>query len=217
MKKIAKLSVAILCLSAITGMAHAAKPGAYVGAGLGASSTEHSKHTTSNHDNGLAGRLFTGYNINEFIGIEAGLAKYAQSTSKYNLTAAQLNLPNITSVNTTLRNNLTVFDVVGKAYLPIQNSGFNLYGLAGLAYVHDSAEAKGVAIASNGNVGYSKFSATQNSVHPIYGVGASYDIPNSNFVTNLELTRLQGSANLFGNKKAPNANMLTFNIAYNFD
>jgi hypothetical protein len=53
-------------------------------------------------------------------------------------------------------------------------------------------------------------------VRPIIGVGASYNIQ-SNIVTNLELSHIQGSGNLKTSSKAiPSANLLTLNVAYNF-
>lgn len=216
MKKLAKLSVAVLCLSAVAGLTHAAKPGAYVGAGLGEGMLQKPKYATNKHDNVLAGRLFAGYNFNECFGLEAGLAKYGQASNKFN--ANYLLTPtNLVNYNATAKTNLTTFDVVGKAYLPIQNSGFNLYGLAGLSYVHNYTSVEVNTKDANGNLGHAKASMKQNSVHPIYGVGASYDIPDTNFVTNLELSRTQGSTKVFGGKKSPNVNMLTFNVAYNFN
>lgn len=222
MKKIAKLSVAVLCVTAITGLTYAAKPGTYIGAGLGESMIDklkdHPINHNTHHNKGLAGRLFAGYNFNEYFGIESGLAKYGQYTHNATWAVFNPNNPNQNAATDgTFKLNLQTFDVVAKGYLPIQGSGFNLYGLAGLAYTHVHGEQKLTIIEDNEATEYPRSSHSQNSVHPIYGVGVSYDIPQTNFVTNLELTRLQGSAKLFGGQKAPNANMLTFNVAYNFD
>lgn len=217
MKKIFKLGVAFLSLSALVGGAYATTPGSYVGAGLGESNVQKQSHA-SNHNNGIAGRLFAGYNFNEYFGLEAGLAKYAQAKSNYHFKVNNITNPAVfNNFFGSAKTDLTTVDLVGKAYLPISDSGFNLYGLAGLAYVHQAGNYHTTSANAAGATMSSKFNNTGNSIHPIYGLGAGYNIPQSNITTNLEYTRLQGSTKIFGGKTAANANMVTFNVAYNFD
>lgn len=207
MKKIVKLTIATMGLaSALVGIAHAAKPGAYLGAGLGESMIQNENGTYHNHGDGLAGRAFAGYNFNEYLGMEAGVARYAQAKNSFQFGSVE--------------RNLATFDVVAKAYLPfpIQQACFNVYGLAGLAYAHENYEFKNInTVPSLTNVtAHNSNTTNRNSIHPIYGVGASYEIPQTNLVTNVEFTRLQGSTSVFGGKQIANANMMTLNLAYNF-
>lgn len=221
MKKTVKLCIALLSLSALTGIAYAAKPGFYVGAGLGASRLDTPNQflfnisqtggKTSRQLGGLGGRIFGGYNFNEYFGVETGYARYAQSTYKANLQG--------NSTNSSIKYSLGALDVVGKGYLPLSNSGFNLYGLAGLARVSSQTQYKnqgGVPLAQ-GIVTPRTGTHTYSKVRPVYGVGVSYDIPQTNFVTNLEFSRIQGSGNMKTSQSAiPSANMLTLNVSYNF-
>src|SRR5258708_5759647 len=90
MKKIVKLSIAILSLSALSRLACAAVPGAYAGLGLGASSLDTPSMpssevvglSTSSSKGGLGGEIFGGYNFNQYFGVEAGIKQYANSTYK---------------------------------------------------------------------------------------------------------------------------------------
>lgn len=222
MKKIAKLCVALLSVVGAAS-AFAAKPGAYAGLGLGLSKQEttnqylfssSSPYTTQNQSKtvgGLGGRLFAGYNFNEYAGVEAGFAHYAKS--KYRSTLVSGSLSDTTSRDYTMN----TVDVVGKAYLPISDSGFNVYALGGAALVHSQSKIN-VSQGSNGfsvnNVG----TKTTNKIRPEIGLGASYDIPNTQLTSNIEFSHIQGSGNLKTSASAiPSANMLTLNLAYNFE
>jgi hypothetical protein len=112
---------------------------------------------------------------------------------------------------------MTTFDLVGKAYLPLGQTGFNVYALGGAVLVHSKIK-KDVKKSNTINVdGIVDGSKTQNKLRPKYGIGASYDIPDTKFTTNVELSRVQGTGNVKKNIKAiPNADMVTFNLAYNF-
>ena len=207
----------ILCLSTLTTLAFAAKPGTYLGAGIGASSlmttddypfdyTAGTQGEASRQRGGLGGRVFGGYNFNKYVGLEAGLAAY--TPSKYSAT--------VDASNSSLKYSLNAFDVVGKAYLPISDSGFNLYALAGGALVNSKTKFSdgGVPAAS----GFSLPAAGSHSttkVRPVYGLGASYDF--SAVTTNLEFSHIQGLGDTDTNGNAiPSANLLTLNLAYNF-
>lgn len=217
MKKIAKYSAAILCVSALSSFAFAAKPGFYLGAGLGGGKVgAPDKHIlgdfdsnlvkTSQNEKGLAGRVFTGFNLNEYLGFEAGIAKYA--TSRF-----EVKVPALSS-KTDFDQSVKAVDVVAKAYLPIQNSGFNLYALGGVAYVNSKMEYK----TKIDHQTVDRVNQTENELRPKYGIGASYDIPESNLTASLEYSRIQGKGDL--NKSAsaiPNADLLTFNLSYSFD
>lgn len=212
MKKIVKLFLAILSLSALTNAANAANPGAYVGLGLGASRIESpnkdlalqnevtSQNLTYSHSlGGFGGRVFAGYNFNRYFGVEAGFAQYAQS--KYTISSP------VNNAHGTLKYTMNALDVVGKAYLPISETGFNLYALGGAARVNSEQKFTLSASGFKGNV-----SQTTHKIRPVYGVGASYDV-SAHVTTNLEFSHIQGTGS---KSNVPSANMVTLGLAYNF-
>lgn len=219
MNKMVKFVLAVLSLSSLASFANAANPGPYLGAGLGGSRLETpnsflfgaapgSVTETSRKTGGLGGRVFAGYNFNNYFGLEAGLARYAQS--KYKATMG--------SANSSINYTMNAIDIVAKAYLPIMDSGFNVYALGGVARASDTVQYKngGVPLA-NGVNAPAAGSSTYHKFRPVYGIGAGYDIPQTQFTTNLEFSRIQGSGNVKTNSSAiPSADLLSLNLAYNF-
>ncbi len=212
MKKILTIGAAVLSFAAFTSIANAATPGSYLGLGLGTSRLETTNNklnfgaaTTSSKTQrgGLGERLFAGYNFNQYVGVEAGLAHYAKSSYDASTIGA----------NASVDYNLNAFDVVGKGYLPFAE-GFNAYALAGAALVKSKTEVKAnnaVVFGQTGNHNYNN-----SKIRPVYGIGVSYDIPQTGVTTNVELTRIVGTGNTSTNPRAiPNADMLSLNVAYN--
>ncbi len=210
MKKMTKISTAVASLL-LVGLANAATPGAYVGAGLGESvlrtpnystiTDDFSGYTTSQKRNGLAGRVFAGYNFNSNFGLEAALASYAQTNWKVSSPIA----------TGTVKDSLTALSVVAKGYLPIGDTGLNAYALGGLAEVHNVEKAKITAFGVNASD-----SERTSSLRPTYGIGMSYDMPN-HVTTSLEISRIQGKGNMNTDAHAiPNADLVTLNVGYNF-
>lgn len=210
--KIAHLSIAILSLF-IFHLAYAAAPGAYVGAGLG--KTELDLPSLNLFDNqyskktdGPGGRAYAGYNFNEYLGIEAGVAHYA--TAKY--------VGNMTYTNSSLEYSMNAIDLVAKTYLPFAEKRFNVFALGGVAAVSQSVQIR------NGGIPFvddfitpGHGSKKRSKIRPIYGIGVGYDIPKSNFSATLELSRIQGIGDVRSNPNAmPPANMLAVNLTYNF-
>ena len=113
---------------------------------------------------------------------------------------------------------MSALDIVGKGYLPIGDSGFNLYALGGIARASNTTQFKnnGVSLA-NGVTAPREGTSTHYKIRPIYGIGAGYDFAQTNFGTRVQFSHLQGSGHLESNPKAiPSANMLTLNVSYNF-
>src|SRR5262249_15680656 len=130
----------------LAGQANAANTGAYAGLDVGASTLgtpsdnivtgEDGKLFKQSHDRtGFAGRVFAGYNFNPYIGLEAGITKYA--TAHYNSS-----LKEDKHTKGSQDYSLVTCDLVAKAYLPISDSGFNLYALGGAALVHSHNTGK---------------------------------------------------------------------------
>lgn len=218
MKKTLKMTALVLSLSALTGFAHAAHTGGYAGLGLGASQLDTSKKQlfekgtevkTSQNKGGLGGRVFGGYNFNQYVGVETGYSRYAQS--KYKASSK--------TGSSSLNYSMSALDLVGKAYLPLGESNVNVYGLAGAAYVKSTTKyTNGKAVLAKNVVEPIEGSKTHSKIRPIVGVGTSYNIPDTNVVTNLEFSHIQGSGNVKTSPNAiPSANLMTLNLAYNFN
>lgn len=214
MNKLVKISAAVISSVAFVGMAQAATPGAYAGIGLGYSQLETSTsnlsvdgatvHNSSDRG-GLGGRLFGGYNFNKYFGLEGAYTTYA--TSKRTYTEAGV------AGSDVVKNSLSALSIVGKGYLPINNTGFNVYALGGVAEVFSKAR-------DNQNVDTVSSPASQSdstrALRPTFGVGASYDI-NQNLTTSLEASRIEGRGNTKTSSSAiPNADLISLNLGYNF-
>lgn len=210
MKKIVKTGMVALSLAGLISLANAATPGLYVGGGLGYTNLNTSQLTNaiksqvsvvggsvSTSNDHLGGRLFVGYTFNPYFGIEAGLAHYSTVTYKI----AILNQVAKPSIRT------NAIDLVGKAFLPISNSGFNVYALGGVAYIKQTTTSDAV-LQTRSN--------TNSAFRPKVGLGASYDI-NPTVTASFEVSRIIGKGNLATNRNAiADANMATLNLAYNF-
>lgn len=219
MNKTLQIAAAIISLSTLVGVANAATPGSYVGLGLGGSAIETPKemfsdtgiNSNSRTIGGFGGRAFAGYNFNEFFGLEGGYAHFAKT--KYKGSSAA------TTTDSTLEYGMSDVNLVAKAYLPLLDNSFNLYALGGAAYVWSTSDYKNnyVPLAS-GVVSPSEGNSTIKNIRPTYGVGVSYNVPQSNVVAGVEYSRVQGVGNVKTDTNAiPSADLATFTLAYNFD
>lgn len=197
--------------------AYAAIPGLYMGAGAGTSKLAFPDHTifspqgVDNNKNlsGLSGRAYAGYNLNPYLGFEAGITRYAQATFNGNQGNMQ----------SSLDYSMSAIDLVAKTYLPVGERRLNLYALGGLAAVDESLSWE------NGGVPFlnevfpiGSGSKSHRKIKPIYGVGVGYDIPKSQFSVSVELTRLQGAGNMADNPhSSPPADMVGLSLTYHFD
>jgi hypothetical protein len=212
MKKMTKISTAIASLL-LAGIANAATPGGYVGVGIGdsvlrTSNPFNTSHTsglsTSSSRGGLGGRVFGGYNFNNYVGLEAAYATYANSTYKASVRG-------IPSANASVKYALDAFSLVGKGYLPIADTGLNAYALGGLAEVRNEVKASAGAFGQSASD-----RKNTNTLRPMFGVGVSYDMA-EHVTSSLELSRIIGSGDTKTSASAiPNADMVTLNLGYNF-
>ncbi len=200
MKKMTKISAAIASLL-LVGAANAATPGAYVGIGAGASILRTSAIDTGNEPGvsssesrgGLGGRVFAGYNFNKYFGLETALATYAKSTNKVSFSILGVN------ETETEKYTLNALSLVGKAYLPLADTGLSLYALGGAAEVQSTIDGKLTGVISD------SASKTTRSLRPTYGIGASYDMTD-HLTSSVELSRIQGKGDLKTSASAiPNA------------
>jgi len=163
MKQLTKMITAILVTFAVIGIANAAKEGAYVGGGLGGSTSNAHQSNVFGSNKGnsaLGGRAFAGYNFNKYVGLEGNFARYSNTNSHY----AKVELDALT--------------VVAKGYLPIGENA-NVYGLAGAAERFSKVSYRG-----------SNNTAHNHNLRPTYGAGASLDVA-ENLTTSVEYSRIQ--------------------------
>jgi OOP family OmpA-OmpF porin len=207
---IATLAAGLLIMS----NANAADAGAYLGGQVGWGSIHQFNEDNDNDlisyshkDQGVAGRLFAGYQINNNFAIETGITKFSNATFK----------DTESFLGTTYTSNGKIeayaVDVVGKAMLPLQN-GFGIYGKLGAAYL--SEKASYTAAVNDPDFGTESFSgdASAHKVRPTFGAGVSYDI-NKNLVADLSWSHIQkiGADN---NTGLENTDLVALGLAYHF-
>lgn len=172
-----------------------ATTGLYFGGGLGYGNlTNFSDATKAGKQGGLAGKVFAGFNINEFVGLEADYSKFAKTTYKLNKFK-----------EITIDYNLNILSFVVKGYLPIENTSFKFLGLIGLGLAEGSADFNY----------YSKNiqSNSHRSTVAVVGLGGSYAI-SEHMITTLEYTGTQGKSGNDTTLGIPYSNLLTLNLAY---
>lgn len=214
MKRI--MLIACATLGALTSSfdANAAQIGPYLGAGAGMANLRTPNHYSfaapaenTRTRGGWGERIFIGFNVDPYLGIEAGYANYPRS----------LYIGRQASNYSSITYNARTYDLVGKAYLPLGASGFNIYVLAGAARVAEILKYVNSPIGLTGSIA-TPIPGTTNTfkTRPIYGLGINYDF-NRHLVANVELTQIQ-HLNTFSNKpnSIPFMNLATVNLAYKF-
>lgn len=175
----------------------AATPGPYAGLAPGFSNNDGIENVYKQHDGGLAGRGFVGYNFNHYLGIEANYTRFANTTYW---------MPQYPGVTLDLQ--LSAVSVVAKGYLPVSvDNRFNLYGLFGIAQVYSQFDGR-----------YNLIDVTRdndNGLVPTLGFGASYEL-NHALTASVEISS-------FGDKDVtrehygfPNTAIASFGLSYKF-
>ncbi len=168
MKPFKLYSAAILTITSLAAaVVHAvavpngAMPGFYLGGQLGYSELYYGKNDFNAssiriNNTGVGGRAYFGYQLNHYIGAEAGFTQYASSSVE--------SLNN----NSGIAGNIDqyAYDVVLKGTYPLVDSGFNLYAKAGGAYAK--------TFVSRTLCAYGVCDSTQALF--TYGAGATYNI-----------------------------------------
>ncbi len=216
-----------ICLSICTGAAalafaapvSAAILGPYLGLGVGQSiaktpdgyafnvSTLPGGSATHAHT-GAAGRAFGGFNFNRYAGVELGYTRYARA----------LYTGQAPGYYASMKYYFRTYDIVLKGYLPLGDSGFNLYGLLGYARVVGTLKYInnfGVPLSGTIATPQAKINHMWRN-RPIYGLGANYTFA-KHFTIGLEATEIyrMGSFST-SNTATPNLDLYTLNFAYNF-
>ncbi len=216
------LTTTVLGISALGAMAaNAAAPGVYITGQLGYANT-HMKDKTDFGDlkeplnltsanlsnNGAAGRLAIGYQLNQNFAVEMGYMRFGKGKSKGFVTSRDSIDPSTLTMSASLKQN--AIDLVGKGILPISDK-FNVYGKLGVAYLTTNLKAEVTNPDGKRTIGNDEFDIAQHKWAPEAAIGMSYDIT-SNVSVDTSWTHIQP----LGNKRPGNIDFVAVGIGYNF-
>lgn len=164
-------------------------------------------------DTGLAGRVYGGYLINQYFGIEAGYTKFSNSSAKSSSTIAIGD--DVVDFNTKVNVKTYAVDLVGKAILPLPHC-FNVYGKLGVAYLHE----KGTATISATDLDTGVTESISNGVsahsyYPTFGLGVGYEV-NQNIVADVAWNRIQKVGSNSSNSDLSSTDFIGVGLNYNF-
>jgi opacity protein-like surface antigen len=196
MNTINKLISASILSLAVSHSTFALAEGPYLGAGIGGSILNNfSDASKENDDPQLAGRVFAGYNFNNWLGLELSYSRYGNTEYTQD-----------DSFDTvTYDYKMNAISLVGKAYLPLDSQAkLSAYGLLGVSYLSASADTKfvGEHVSNDSSHVYS----------PTAGGGFQYAF-NEHLQTNLEYSYAKEKNGDSDHLGIPDSNLLTFNIA----
>lgn len=196
MNKTIKKGLVCLLLCSNYQLINATTPGAYLGGGAGVGQLAPEIGLNKTEENILGGRVFFGYNFNNYIGLETNYSALGK-THYYDI-----NYPLITGDYS-----LSAVSLVGKLYLPFaKESSANIYALLG------GSQLWGKFDIAYHSMSLASFSTT--AIVPTAGIGASYDI-NQHLTTNLELSGF-GEKESLNDLGIPQSMLATFTLAYKF-
>lgn len=135
-------------------------------------------------DSGFAGRVFLGYDFNQFIGLETGYIYLPKSTAD--------------GFDGSITN--YAFDFLAKLAVPV-TSGLSLYAKAGLGYLRSN-------LSTDFNDG-----GDRSTVNAAFGVGAGYEVI-PNLALNLSWMRYTGNGSLNSSDYQPSPDALLFGLSY---
>jgi OOP family OmpA-OmpF porin len=171
MKKITCRVMALLLVGFST-LSYATGAGPYLGLQVGQTNTHNvtrnvqtggtpSTESVTPSNTGFGGRIFAGYSINPYMGLEGGFTHYGPSDYKPTVSAS--------CGNPQIREN--AFDFVGKGTLPLGK--FGVFAKAGVAVVRTSMSG---SLDTDTTLSGCDSSNTTNYVRPTAAVGVSYDL-----------------------------------------
>lgn len=230
-KKVLFVALAALGLSSTAALASvnstSSNPNVYVGLQAGYGDTnwsdtdvaynQNTQFGLKSKDGVFAGRIFTGYNFNQYLAVEGGYTYFGNTKTTLTVPATvasnNANILPLTSgtVDGTITTKTYGLDLVGRINVPVTD-GFGLYAKAGPGYLHSSLSGMGA-------------STTSKNVDLVFGGGADYQI-GQNLVADVSFTRFNGNHNLSDFSKLasgksggyqPNADLYAVGLAYKFN
>jgi len=154
---------------------YAATPGFYIGAGLGYARLESPNHylfnptgngTTNKKDlGGLGGLLFTGYNFNQYLGIELNYLKPSNSEYKASQSGASAKL----------KYSAQAVGLLGRFNIPLKYH-FGIFAKFGFAYMWQKVKYQNSGVPVNtAQITTPKVGSHHyHKIRPIYGAGVDY-------------------------------------------
>lgn len=201
-------------------------PGALDGSTPGLAPGQTGSTTINPSNTGVGGRLYGGYSLSQYFGVELGFTHYAPSTytipSGTNLTIGPVS--GYPSSKPAINTN--AFDFVGKGSLAIPRLGIGVFGKAGVAIVkvgyagtftniyNPSLSGQTTILLPDGSStvvpgGFINSTKTTTYFKPTAAVGLSYDL-SQNWVVDFTLSRI------FGGGGMQNADLYSLGISYHF-
>jgi OOP family OmpA-OmpF porin len=197
----------------ITANANAAVEGPYIGGALGWAtihqndglSSEEIKQTSAK-DNGLAGRVFAGFQMNQNWSAEMGYTKFSNATQNVSGTTGTFNEINVNGKATVKS---YAVDAVAKITVPLQD-GFNIYGKVGGAYLNEAGTGKVTEYDTfTGQSASASSTTTVGKILPTFGLGAGFDV-NKNVTTDVSWMHIQK----VGNTDLANTDLIAVGLTY---
>ncbi len=181
--------------AAHTSLICAATHNPYVGAGIGYSHLNDIGESQQQNQGGLGGRVFAGYNINQYIGIEGHFAMFHRANY-------ELDENPWLSVNY----DLLALGLAGKLSYPASDT-FNLYLSLGGAEMMGKLDAlyNGMFITTD----------SANALVLTVGFGANVDLT-QNITAGIDLTLYQGKGADYTHNGIPQSQIGTLSLAYQF-
>jgi|GEM_PF-362809 len=176
--------------------------------------------SSSNDDNGLAGRLFVGYQFTPNLALEFGYAKFHNATVKGSNNGTIVWDPSDTDTVNYSYKGVTreqAFDLAAKGIVPLR-SDVSVYGKVGVAYVQQRMVLTDSMTASSTAPDFGtvvapphRYAKSSNKFLPEFGVGVSYDIT-PNVPIDLSWTHIQRTSG-----SIQNIDYAMLGVAYKFN
>lgn len=139
---------------------------------------------------GFAARVYGGYDINRFFGMELGWTYLPTASDNFG--------DDITNY---------AVDLLAKLSLPVSN-GFSIHAKAGGSYLVSNADSSIAALVGTTSVGGSHFG-------PAFGVGAAYEVI-PNLAIGLDWMRYSGNGQVFSGSYQPSPDAVFLGLSYKF-
>lgn len=217
--QVKKIIVGVAAVGFLTVVAHsafAAQPNAYIGGQLG-----YGNNHTQIYDHeaeGLAGRIFAGYQFNTNFAAELGWAKYHTTSGSDNYTYSYGSTVDagfgVATVSSRASLKTNVVDLTAKGIVPV-STDVSVYGKLGAAYVIQDEKFRGSYIARENGVVVNSFSysasGTTKKLLPTATVGVNYDL-SPNVSADVFYTRIQA----LNNSSIQSTDFVGAGLAYHF-
>lgn len=186
-------------------MKSANETGFYVGGGVGGTKLQLDTTglTGSADEEDTGWKLFAGYQINRYIGVEGGYYDLGKASFSGTLATAIPPFPAGTAASVSLKSKAYALSAIGN--LPLGQSGFSLTARLGVAYSESDADVRLGAGATT--------TSSDETTELTYGLGVRYDITRA-FSVRGEWERFRIGGSNIGDKS--DVDLFTVNALYRF-